>query len=129
MRISKMILKNSSDINLTSQRRLKDVISVIFVIFTLKLTFNDLFVPKYQTEIEKIIAYLIVNCLNSKKTNSFFLKKLFRRHITSLMTSLFVIFLKISIKSVIFDLKTTTVHHFEILSLKICDIWVEFISK
>ena len=56
-----MILKNSSDINLTSQRRHKDVISVIFVIFTLKLTFNDLFVPKYQTVIEKIIAYLIVN--------------------------------------------------------------------
>ena len=70
-----MILKNSSDINLMSQRRHKDVISVIFVIFTLKLTFNDLFVPKYQTEIEK--KYSLSHSklyLDSKKTNSFFKK-------------------------------------------------------
>jgi len=71
-----MILKNSSDINLTSQRRHKDVISVIFDIFTLKLTFNDLYVPKYQTVIEKIIAYLILNSMWIPKKLIVFFEKI-----------------------------------------------------
>ena len=56
-----MLLKKVSDVNLASLWRHKDVKSVIFVIFTLKLAVNDLFVPKYETKTEQIIAYLVVN--------------------------------------------------------------------
>ena len=39
------------------------------------------------------------------------------------------IFLTISIKPLIFDLKTTNIHHFDIFFIKIFDIWVEFMPE
>ena len=50
--------------------------------------------------------------MDSKKLITFIYKKQFWRHMTSLLTSFFVIFLKISIKLLIIDLQTTTIPPF-----------------
>ena len=138
MRILKMVLRNLSDINLTSiwrhyWRHILSFLS-IFVSFChfLEISIRSLIFDLKTTTIHHFkVNWMRILKMVLRNLSDIDLSSILRhywRHIMS-FSSFFVLFLKTSIKSLIFELKTTTIHQFDIFFLKIFDISGEFMPE